>query len=176
MGVTSERISSHLAHPPRGYTAPTSNVRRAAYIGTFILAALAIHQIVSFVITWGQIRLDDLRYGRPRTMHIEGVVGHSDAENRPSHFIAMNLNRQVVVLELPGGDMSKVRSFPGPYLFGDNEALTPVTLTLHDIDHDNQTDLLIHVRNEHIAYLNKDGVFRLPTPDEQATLMKESVP
>lgn len=176
MGVTSERISSHLARPPRGYTMPTSNVRRAAYIVTFILAALAIHQLVSFVMTWGQIRLDDLRYGRPRTMHVEGIVGHDDSQNRPSHFIAMNLNRQVVVLELPGGDMSKVRSFPGPYLFGDNEELTPVTLALHDIDRDNQTDLLIHVRNEQIVYLNKDGIFRLPTPDEQATLMKESVP
>jgi hypothetical protein len=45
-------------------------------------------------------------------------------------------------------------------------------LSLRDMDGDGQLDLLLDVRNEQIVYLNKDGAFRLPTPAEQAALVK----
>lgn len=175
MSVTSERIQSHLAHP-RVRPPSGNHVRIAMYIVTFIVAALAIHQLVGFVIHWGQIRLDDIRYGRPRAMHLEGFVGHDEHTGLPTHFIALNMERQVVVLELPGGDASKVRTLPGPYLFGDDQELTPVVLALQDMDHDNLADLLINVRNEQLVYLNRDGFFRLPTPEEQGRLFKEQGP
>jgi hypothetical protein len=178
MGVTSERLPTQLTRPR---TAPSarSGLVLIAYGITFILAALAIHQIVGSVIGWGQVKFDDLRYGRPRTMHLNGVVGHGDSADNPTHFIALNLQRQVVVLELPGGDATNIRSLPGPYLFGDNQELTPVNLSLRDVDRDKQPDLLIVVQNEQVVYLNKDGAFRLPTGDEQRHIqhvIKESGP
>jgi hypothetical protein len=97
-------------------------------------------------------------------------VGHEGDTGQATHFIAMNLNRQVVVLELPGGDASQVRSLPGPYLFGAGEDLTPVAMALQDVDGDGQADLLLDVRSERIVYLNKDGSFRLPTGEEQRQL------
>jgi hypothetical protein len=175
MGVTSERLPNQLARS-RAANSQTRVFMAFVYSVTFILAALAIHQVVSLVMSWSQNKLDDLHYGRPRTMHLQGIVGHEDAEGRPTHFIALNLDRQVVVLELPGGDASKVRSLPGPYLFGDNQELTPVILSLRDVDHDGHPDLLINVRNEQIVYLNKEGAFRLPTADEQAQLIQEQGP
>src|SRR2546425_1583080 len=42
-------------------------------------------------------------YGRPRTFQTDAVVGHNDSAASPSHFIAINLNRHVEVIECPGG-------------------------------------------------------------------------
>lgn len=143
-----------------------------AYLATFFLAALAIYVLVGSVVRWGQVRLDDVRYGRPRTSHIEGFVGH-ETGGSATRLIGMNIDRQVVILELPGGDATQVRSLPGPYLFGADEDLTPVLLSLYDADGDGQDDLLINVRNEQIVYLNRDGGFRLPTPEEQQRIVQE---
>jgi hypothetical protein len=131
---------------------------------------LAIYVLVSAIVSWGSVRIDDMRYGRPRTTQLSAVVGHEGDTGQATHFIAMNLNRQVVVLELPGGDASQVRSLPGPYLFGAGEDLTPVAMSLQDVDGDGQADLLLDVRSERIVYLNKDGSFRLPTGEEQRQL------
>jgi hypothetical protein len=118
--------------------------------------------------------VDDLRYGRPRTTQINGFVGHDEAAGQPTHLMAINLNRQVVVVELPGGDPAKARSIAGPYLFGADEDLTPVVLSLYDADRDGQVDLLLDVRRELLVYLNKDGAFRLPTAEEDAQLKRGS--
>ncbi|NTU84659.1 MAG: VCBS repeat-containing protein [Chloroflexales bacterium] len=169
MAVTSKELNDHgatrTARLPR-------NVGRLAYLITFLLAALAIYVLVGAAVRWGQVHLDDLRYGRPRTSHIEGFVGH-EASGSPTRLIGMNIARQVVLLELPGGDASQVRSLPGPYLFGADEDLTPVLLSLHDIDGDGQDDLIVSVRNERIIYLNRDGGFRLPTSEEQQRIVQE---
>src|SRR5215216_3281824 len=84
--------------------------------------------------------------------------------------MALNLNRQVVVIGLPGGDPARARTIAGPYLFRADENLTPVLMGLHDIDGDGQIDLLLDVRHEQIVYLNKDGSFRQPTPNDQVVL------
>ncbi len=163
------RLYPHHGLLPRPFTL-------AIYAVTFVLAALAIHLVLGQVVAWGRIKLDDLHYGRPRTTHLSGVVGHGDSANHPTHFIALNLQQQVVVLELPGGDASQVRSLPGPYIFGDNQELTPVLLHLRDIDNDTYADLLITVHNEQVIYLNREGGFRLPTAEEQAVLLQEHGP
>lgn len=169
MAVTSREISeSGTARAMRR----ARGLGMLAYLVTFLLAALAIYVLVGAVVRWGQMRLDDVRYGMPRTSHLEGHVGHESGTS-PTRFIGMNIDRQVVVLELPGGDATQVRSLPGPYLFGADEDLTPVLLSLRDTDGDGQDDLLINVRNEQIVYLNRDGGFRLPTPEEQQRILQE---
>lgn len=171
MAVTSKDIDSKSGG--RASVFPRS-VGPVAYGVTFVLAAFAVYVLVGAVVSWGQVRLDDLRYGRPRTTHLEGYVGHgAEVEGRPTRFVGLNIDRQVVVLELPGGDTTQVRSLPGPYLFGANEDLTPVLLSLGDMDGDGLRDLVVNVRNEQIVYLNRDGGFRLPTPDEQSRLVQE---
>jgi hypothetical protein len=141
---------------------------------TLVLAAIAIYAVVSLLVGKAHVVIDDLRYGRPRTMHLDAFVGHDETAGHPSHLMAMNLNRQVVVVELPGGDGSKARTLTGPYLFGAEQDLTPVLLDLRDMDGDGKLDLLLDVQHEQIVYLNKDGAFRLPTAEEQATLNRGS--
>ncbi len=172
MAVTSKELRSKSSLG-RVQLPSKHSITTTFWLITVILAIVATYLIVDWLVSWGQVRLDDLHYGRPRTTHLGGLVGHEEISGRPSHFIALNLQRQVIVLELPGGDPAKIRSFPGPYLFGANEALTPVDIALSDIDGDGLNDLLINARNEQVVYLNRDGSFRLPTPAEQLLLVQE---
>jgi hypothetical protein len=169
MAVTSKNL--HSAQPARAYSpAVPRRLSAATYIITLLLAVLAVYAVVGLAMGKLHVIVDDLRYGRPRTTQLNGFVGHEETAGQPTHLMAINLNRQVIIVELPGGDPTKTRSIAGPYLFGADEDLTPVVLSLHDADRDGQVDLLLDVRRELLVYLNKDGVFRLPTAAEEAQL------
>ncbi|HEX6288160.1 MAG TPA: hypothetical protein VFZ66_03170 [Herpetosiphonaceae bacterium] len=126
--------------------------------------------VLNLLIGRGQTWLDDMRYGRPRTMQLSAYVGHNEQAGQPSHFVAMNLNRRVIVIELPGGDSAKAQTLQGPYLFGAHEDLTPVTLRVKDLNSDQKGDLVIAVKNEEIIYINTGETFRLITDDERRQL------
>ncbi|RRR67780.1 MAG: hypothetical protein EI684_18465 [Candidatus Viridilinea halotolerans] len=150
------------------------NLSSALHAMILLIAAVALYLGVSLIVERGRVWTDDLRYGRPRTTHLAGFVGHSaESAGHPTRFIALNLERQVVILELPGGEAAQVRHLPGPYLFGAHEDLTPVLLTLRDVDGDEQDDLVATIRNEEIVYLKRSEGFRLPTAAEQLQLLEE---
>ncbi len=83
---------------------------------------------------WTQVKLDDFHYGRPRTTKLAASVGHNEANGALTQFVAMNLNRQVTVMEFPGGDATKPRVIVGPYLFGRAEDLTVIKLRTEDVN------------------------------------------
>jgi hypothetical protein len=142
----------------------------AAYGVTLLLVVLAAYTLLSILMGKVNVVIDDIRYGRPRIAQVDAFVGHDEANGQPTHLMAINLNRQVFVIELPGSDPAKTRTLAGPYLVGAEEDLTPVNLIVRDMDGDGQADLLLDVRREQIVYLNRDGAFRLPTPEEDAHL------
>ncbi len=141
---------------------------RMPYLVTLLLCVVALALVANSLLTWGQVKLDDLRYGRPRTMQLSGFVGHNDTNDVATQFIAMNLNRRVVVLEIPGSDVSKTRTLAGPYLFGANEDLTPVKLRLTYVNADRDLDLIVSAKNEEIIYINENSSFRLINDAERA--------
>jgi len=145
-----------------------------AYIVTGLLALLAIYVLLSSVIGWAGVLYDDVRYGRPRTFHLTANVGRPEEASAPSHLIAMNLDRQVVILEIPGGDATKTRALPGPYLFGAGEDLTPVTMRLADVNGDSANDLVVRVKDEEMVYINRDGGFNLITAEERQQLLQRA--
>jgi hypothetical protein len=117
---------------------------------------------------------DDLRYGWPRTTHLDAFLGHQEARGIPTHLMAINLHRRVVLIEFPGGDASAPKVQVGPYLFGAQSDGTPVRMDLRDMDHDGAMDVVLDIENEWLVYLNKDGGLRLPTDDEQRRLVQPS--
>ncbi len=143
---------------------------RAPYLLTLLLCVVAVVLTANSVIGWVRTSMDDMRYGRPRTMQLSGFVGHEESAGIPSQFIGMNMNRRVVVFEIPGGDVSKTRTLTGPYLFGAGENLTPVRLRLEAINGDELQDLVVSVKNEEIIYINDAGSFRLINADERVAL------
>jgi hypothetical protein len=133
---------------------------------------VALYVIVSAAVQWTQVKLDDLQYGRPRTMQLDAYVGHNEADGSPSHFVAMNLNRRVTIIEMPGGDSAKVNTILGPYLFGQGEDLTPVTISSTDLNGDGIADLSVNVKNEQLLYLNDGTAFHLATTEERLAIEK----
>ena len=172
MAVTHKSLRTAQAAQPRGSL--LHRVQVLSYGVTLLLAAIAIYVVVSLLLGKANVLLDDLRYGRPRTTQVDAFVGHDETAGQPTHLMAINLNRQIMVIELPGGDAAKTRTLSGPYLFGANEDLTPLQLHVQDLDGDGQPDLVLDIRQEQLVYLNRDGAFRLPTPEEQAALQRGS--
>lgn len=173
MAVTSKQLRNNARIPAsRPITVvPRIGVNSIMYIVTALLALLAIYAVMGNVVGWGRERIDDLRYGATRTYHIQAVVGQEDSPATPSHFVAMNLNRQVVVMQIPGGDSTKTRVITGPYLFGAGEDKTPVLLSFIDVTNDGALDMIVNIKNEAIVYVNRDGQFQPVSPEERAQLM-----
>jgi hypothetical protein len=134
--------------------------------GVGMLAMLALWVGGSMLLTWWQVTQDDWHYGRPRTFRADVVVGHNDSAANPSHFIAINLNRHVEVIECPGGDCSHAVIYLGPILFGDGEDEIPVTLTFQDVNGDGKPDMVIHIQAQRIVFINENGKFRPAKPGE----------
>lgn len=115
--------------------------------------------------SWWQTTQDDWHFGRPRTYQIDAVVGHSDSASNPSHFIAINLNRHIEVIEIPGGDASHAQIYIGPTLLGDKQDLTPVTLSFSDVNGDGKPDMIMHILDQTIIFLNDGKKFTSPKPE-----------
>jgi len=136
------------------------------YLAIGMVFMLALWAILTTVASWWSVTWDDIQYGRPRTFQIDAVVGQSDSPSNPSHFIAINLNGRIEIIEFPGGDGSKARIYIGPQLYGDNEDLVPVTLSFVDVSGNHHPDMILHFQNTQIAFVNVNGGFRPATPQE----------
>jgi hypothetical protein len=131
----------------------------AVIVGMLLMAALFL--MLNTLGSWWQVHQDDVTYGRPRTYQVDAVVGHNDSASNPSHFIFLNLNRHVVIMELPGGDTSHARIYNGPTLFGDGQDLTPVTAEFRDVNGDGKPDMIVHIQDQRLVFIN-DGTQFVP--------------
>lgn len=135
------------------------------------LALLAALVLLQSVVVWGQRSMDSLRYGFPRRVVVAGFVGHGEDQGEPTRIITLNINGQVSMLELPGGDSRQLKVYEGPYLVGRDSMYVVPLPQLRDMNGDGHVDLLITVRDETLVYLNRDGAFHALTPEERAELV-----
>ena len=167
MAVTTRNIEARQ-HQSRWPVVQRLN--SALSLGLSLIALVTLVLALQTLSVWGQQRLDDIRYGRPRTVHLAGVTGSGDSAEQPTHVIAMNLEGQISILVLPHGDTSQITTLPGPYVIGQDGWAAVPQPELRDITGDGLADLLVTIRGETIVYLNKSGVFSLITPEERANL------
>jgi hypothetical protein len=131
-------------------------------VGLSLLVMLLGFMALSWLGNWWTTTTNDWTYGRPRTYQTDHVVGHHDSPQNPSHFIALNLKRHVLVIEFPGGDASKALTYLGPVLLGDGQDLVPVMLSFEDRNGDGKPDLNVHIGDQVIVFLNDNGKFVAP--------------
>lgn len=136
------------------------------YLGIGMIAMLTLWTLLTLAISWWNTTWDDIHYGRPRTFQTDAVVGQNDSSTSPSHFIALNLNGRIEVIEFPGGDASKARISIGPQLYGADADLIPVTLSFVDVNGNHQPDMIVHFQDTRMVYINEHGGFRPANPDE----------
>lgn len=138
------------------------------FLGMAVAAVLAIG--LSTLGSWWQIHENDMQYGRPRTFQFDAVVGHDDSPSNPTHFIIINLNRHVEIIEFPGGDGTHARIYLGPTLFGNGQDLTPVTAEVRDVNGDGKPDLILHIQDQRVVFINDGTMFRPLKPGEHVNL------
>ncbi|HVB25094.1 MAG TPA: hypothetical protein VNG51_24370 [Ktedonobacteraceae bacterium] len=175
--VKHRRVIVHNDPPPEGYTTRTSRkqepvepapqnqkrkVHWLVFLGVGLLIMVLGWIILGSVNSWWQMQQDNWHYGTPRTYQTDQVVGHHDSSTNPSHFIALNLNGKVEVIEVQGGDPAHSIIYPGPTLLGQDANLAPVTLTFTDTTGNGRLDMEVHVLGETIIYLNNGTKFDAP--------------
>jgi hypothetical protein len=119
-----------------------------------ILALWLAYSVIGFAAAWARVKYDDIRYGYPRTMQMDGYIGYRESSGLPTHFVAINAHRQVLILIIPGTNPGRVAVIKGPYLFGPDQDFSAATLELRDTNHDGYPDLLLHVAGQTITYFN----------------------
>jgi len=117
---------------------------RLVYVGFALLIMIVGWIGFTALGQWWQGKQDDWEFGNPRTYQTDAVVGHNDSNSSPSHFIAENLRGQVIVVEYPGGDPSKGRSYQITSIPG-NTGNPPVKVVFQDINHDGKLDMLVEI-------------------------------
>jgi hypothetical protein len=150
----SPAFSSKQAHEGR-------NVHWMLYVGVGMIAALALWVLGSSLLAWGSAKYNDIAYGYPRTYQTDAVVGHGgDSKTQPSHFVALNLHGQVIIVELMAGNPAKSINYTGPDLFESGGDLIPVTLEFRDVTGDGKLDMLIHIQDKVFVFVNDGTKFR----------------
>ena len=144
-------------------------------VGIGMIAMLVLFVVGSLIVAWGGQVHDNLVYGTPRTYQTDAVVGHGDSNAHPSHFIAINYNRQAVVIEWMGGNPAKSVDYVVPYVIvGDNSNLTPVTVDFRDVNGDGKPDMVIHIhlksQDQTFVFINDGTKFRAPTASDKIQL------
>ncbi len=149
-----KRIVIHNEPPPR------RNLHWSFILGVGMILMLALWVLGSYALSWWQNHQLDSTYGMPRTYQTDQVVGHADSAQHPTHFIAVNLDSKVTIIEIPGGNSSHARIYSGPTLFSDNGDTIPVTLEFYDVNGDGKVDMIVHVGDQKIIYLNDGTQFK----------------
>src|SRR5688500_3271244 len=64
--------------------------RLTGSLGATLLTALLVVLVFGILSGWAQTKIDDLRYGQPRTYKLSAMVGHESGSGLPTQFVAMN--------------------------------------------------------------------------------------
>jgi hypothetical protein len=134
-------------------------------IGVAMVLLVILWMVGSATLAWGKQKLNDLQYGNPRTFQTDAVVGHGDSPKNPSHFIAMNLHSQIIVIEFMGGNPEKAITYLVPvFITGSDGSLAPATLEFRDVNGDGKPDMLVHIhlpqQDQFSVFINTGTKFR----------------
>ncbi len=130
------------------------------FLGIGMLVMMLLWSGLTELSSWWTAHQLDSTYGYPRTFQTDERVGFGDSQT-PTHFIALNLNGQTEVIVCPASDCRKAVVYLGPRLFGDGVASVPVTLSFQPGIHAGSLDMVVHVGNQQVLFLNDGTQFKL---------------
>ena len=142
-----------LTHTPSGL---------ASLVTLGMLLTLLLILIGQQVVGWTTNTLTAWQYGTPRTFQTNARVGHGDTLQL-SHFIALNNQGQIEVIEFPGNNAAHARIFFGPRLSGPQTDQLPVTLHFVNSGQTGYPNMVVQVQGIEEVFLNHNGTFQ-PQP------------
>lgn len=151
----------------RDYVMVPANTARPRFHWSVFLGLTMLVMVIGWVAlsalgTWWTDWRNYSDYGYPRTWQTNAVVGHGDSSAHPSHFVFMNMNGRVLVVEFPGGNPAKAIDYVGVTLVGTNPSYTPVTGRFYDANGDGKIDMEIDYGGGSQVWLNNGSKFVPP--------------
>jgi hypothetical protein len=147
------RIIIHEEPPPKG------GVHWVLPLGFGMVIMVLLFIGVTAFSNWWNTHQSDATYGFPRTYQTDAIVYPGDSAAHPSHYIFLNLEGTVIIIELPHGDPAHARDYRGPTLFSDHADLIPVTGDFRQVN--GKEEMLVHIQDETLIYVN-DGTHFQP--------------
>lgn len=130
------------------------------YVGVGMIAALALWVTASAFLAWGTEKYNDIIYGNPRIYQTDYVVGHNhDSLAHPSHFVALNLHGQIIIVEFPAGDPTKSVDYIGPALIAVGDEKIPIMISFSSVNNDNKVDMIVHIQDKVVHFCNNGTKF-----------------
>ncbi len=142
------------------------------FVGIGMIAMLVVWVLGSSLLAWISYEHDNIVYGIPRTFQTDAIVGHGgDSPQHPSHFIVVNLNRQVIIVEFMAGNPAKSIDYVVPYyILGQGGDLTLVTLSFRDVTGDGKLDMIVDIhlspQDQTFVFVNDGTKFRAPNSSD----------
>src|SRR5437899_776953 len=90
---------------------PKRNLHWSFLLGLGMLTMLCLWAASAAVLSWWNSHQLDSTYGTPRTYQTDQVVGHADSTDHPTHFIAVNLNSRITIIQIPGCNSQHARHY-----------------------------------------------------------------
>lgn len=147
-----KRIVIHNAPPPK------RRIHWVLILGIGMILMLLFWVGLQWAGNWWTMHQMDASYGFPRTYQMDAIVYPGDSAANPSHYIFLNLNGAVEIIELPHGDSSHAKIYKGPTLFSDNASLIPVTGEFKNVN--GKVEMLVHIQDKTIIYVNDGTQFK----------------
>ena len=126
--------------------------------GTSMIVLLLLWWLLSWASAWWTEHQLDTTYEYPRISQADAVVYPGDSAQHPSHYLFLNLQGTVLIVELPHGDSAHARIYKGPTLFSDNADQVPVTGEFRVVN--GKVEMLVHIQNQVILYVFDGTQFR----------------
>ena len=148
-----KRLVIHPGPPPR----PKRRPHWLLISGLSMLFLMFLWTGVSYVGTWWTQSQLNATYEFPRVFQTDAVVYPGDSADHPSHYLFLNLQGKVLIIELPHGDSEKARIYKGPTLFSDNAASIPIIGEFRVVN--GKIEMLVHIQKQTIVYVNNGTQF-----------------
>ncbi len=119
--------------------------------GLSMFVLLLLWWLLSMVSAWWTQHTLDATYEFPRISQTDAVVYPGDTSTHPSHYLFLNLNGAVLIIELPHGDSAHARIYKGPTIFSDNADQVPITGEFKVVN--GTVEMLVHIQDRTILYV-----------------------
>jgi hypothetical protein len=147
-----KRIVIHNGPPPK------RKAHLLLLLGIGMMLMLGLWVGLNWLGNWWTEHQLDASYGFPRTYQTDAIVYPGDTSTNPSHYIFLNLNGTVEIIELPHDDSAHARIYKGPTLFSDGADLVPVTGEFKVVN--GKVEMITHIQDKIIIYINDGTQFK----------------
>ena len=142
-----QRFVIHDEPPPRRRRRPHWLV----ISGLSMIVLLLLWWLLSWASAWWTQHNLDTTYEFPRISQADAVVYPGDIAQHPSHYLFLNLQGTVLIVELPHGDSAYARIYKGPTLFSSQADQIPVTGEFRVVN--GKVEMLVHIQDQTILYI-----------------------